>query len=114
MYKSISFFIGTPNYLIKLNIKGLELEVLTDLIHSGALQHLDYIYVDFHSWMNKDHKSFRYLILFIHTYSVYKHFCDSVTIFDTGQSDIIDHYFSVNLNKGEGAKKYGIYNIFYF
>ena len=60
MFKSISFFIGTPNYLIKLNIKGLELEVLTDLIHSGALQHLDYIYVDFHEWMDEDHKSFRY------------------------------------------------------
>ena len=47
---------------LKYNIKGLELEVLADLIHSGALQHLDYIYIDFHEWMDKDHKSFRYLI----------------------------------------------------
>ena len=46
-----------------LNIEGLELEVLADLIHSGALQHLDYIYIDFHEWMDNDHKSFRYLIL---------------------------------------------------
>ena len=48
-----------------LNVKGLEVEVLADLIHSGALQHLDYIYVDFHSWMDKDHKKFRYSIPFI-------------------------------------------------
>ena len=46
-------------YLDWLNIKGLELEVLADLIHSGAIQHLDYIYVDFHTWMDNDHKSFR-------------------------------------------------------
>ena len=44
-----------------LTIKGLELEVLADLIHSGALQHLDYIYIDFHEWMDNDHKSFRYM-----------------------------------------------------
>ena len=38
------------------------MEVLADLIHSGAIQHLDYIYIDFHKWMDKDHRSFRYLI----------------------------------------------------
>ena len=45
-----------------MSIKGLELEVLADLIHSGALRHLDYIYVDFHEWIDNDHKSFRYLL----------------------------------------------------
>ena len=29
-------------------------------------------------------------------------------------TSLIDHYFSVNQNKGEGAKKYGIYNSFIF
>ena len=50
-------------YLNGLNVKGLELEVLADLIHSGAIQQIDYIYVDFHPWMDKDHKSFRYVTL---------------------------------------------------
>ena len=47
-------------WLYWLNIKGLEVDVLADLIHSGAFQHLDYIYVDFHPRMDGDHKSFRY------------------------------------------------------
>ena len=42
-------------------MKGLELEILADLIHSGALQHLDYIYIDFHESMDDDHKSFRWV-----------------------------------------------------
>ena len=66
----------TPSLLNWLNIKGLELEVLADLIHSGALQHLDYIYIDFHEWMDKDHKSFRYLIPT--PYMIY--FCNTVSI----------------------------------
>ena len=51
-------------WLYCLNIKGLEVEVLADLIHSGALRHLDYIYIDFHKWMDKDHMSFRYSMSF--------------------------------------------------
>ena len=40
-------------------LKGMELEILADLIHSGALRHMDYIFIDFHAWMDKDHKRFR-------------------------------------------------------
>ena len=39
---------------------------MADLIHSGALQHLDYIYIDFHVSIGKDHKSFRYSISIFH------------------------------------------------
>ena len=41
-------------------LKGMELEILADLIHNGALRHLDYISIDFHPWFGQAHKSFRY------------------------------------------------------
>ena len=49
--------------LTQYNIKGLELEVLADLIHSGALQHLDYIYIDFHTFFGDAHRSFQLIHL---------------------------------------------------
>ena len=41
------------------NIKGLHMEILADIIHSGALRHLDYIYTDYHPWLDNDHKKFQ-------------------------------------------------------
>jgi len=37
-----------PNVVMKLDIEGSELEVLTDLLVTGSLQHIDFISVDYH------------------------------------------------------------------
>ena len=38
-----------PNVIMKLDIEGSELEVITDLVVSGALQHIDLALVEYHS-----------------------------------------------------------------
>lgn len=45
--------------VMKLDVEGMEIEILTDLIHSGALRHLDNVHIDFHWWMNNNYKLFR-------------------------------------------------------
>jgi hypothetical protein len=37
-----------PNVIMKLDIEGSELEVMTDLVVTGALQHLDLAFVEYH------------------------------------------------------------------
>merc|ERR1712020_527624 len=37
-----------PNVVMKLDIEGSELEVLTDLLVSGSLQHIDLVAVEYH------------------------------------------------------------------
>lgn len=37
-----------PNVVMKLDIEGSELEVLTDLLVTGALQHIDLVTVEYH------------------------------------------------------------------
>ena len=39
-----------PNVVMKMDIEGSELEVLTDLLVSGALQHIDLAMVEYHSY----------------------------------------------------------------
>lgn len=38
-----------PNVVMKLDVEGSELEVLTDLLVTGALQHIDLVTVEYHS-----------------------------------------------------------------
>ena len=34
--------------VMKLDVEGLEIVILTDLIHSGAIKHLDNVHIEFH------------------------------------------------------------------
>ena len=38
-----------PNVVMKLDIEGSELEVLTDLLVTGSLQHIDLVTVEYHA-----------------------------------------------------------------
>lgn len=38
-----------PNVVMKLDVEGSELEILTDLLVTGALQHIDLVTVEYHS-----------------------------------------------------------------
>ena len=44
---------------MKLDVEGLEIEILADLIHSGALRHLDNVHIDFHGFINDNYTLFR-------------------------------------------------------
>ena len=45
--------------VMKLDVEGLEIEILADLIHSGALRHLDNVHIDFHGFINDNYTLFR-------------------------------------------------------
>ena len=49
--------------VMKLDVEGLEIEILADLIHSGALRHLDNVHIDFHGFINDNYTLFRYNII---------------------------------------------------
>ena len=38
-----------PSVVMKLDIEGSELEVLTDLLVTGSLQHIDFLTVEYHA-----------------------------------------------------------------
>ena len=42
-----------PSVVMKLDIEGSELEVLTDLLVTGSLQHIDLLNVEYHSQSSK-------------------------------------------------------------
>ena len=37
---------------MKMDIEGSELEVIHDLILTGSFQHIDYIMIEWHKWIN--------------------------------------------------------------
>ena len=39
-----------PSVLMKMDVEGSELELLTDLLISGALQHIDDVLVEYHPY----------------------------------------------------------------
>ena len=50
---------GPGAVVMKLDVEGLEIEILADLIHSGALRHLDNVHIDFHGFINDNYTLFR-------------------------------------------------------
>ena len=45
--------------VMKLDVEGLELEILADLIHSGALRHLDNVHTEYHTSLHQDYNTLR-------------------------------------------------------
>ena len=45
--------------VMKLDVEGLEIEILADLIHSGAIKHLDNAHIEFHSALDENFSIFR-------------------------------------------------------
>ena len=47
---------------MKLDVEGLELEILADLIHSGAIKHLDNVHIEYHTAENDNFSIFRLVL----------------------------------------------------
>ena len=45
--------------VMKLDVEGLELEIMTDLIHSGALRHLNNVHIEYHSSLHQDYETLK-------------------------------------------------------
>ena len=45
--------------VMKLDVEGLEIEILADLIHSGAIKHLDNVHIEFHPDLSENFAIFR-------------------------------------------------------
>ena len=45
--------------VMKLDVEGLELEILADLIHSGALRHLNNVHIEYHSSLHQDYETLK-------------------------------------------------------
>ena len=45
--------------VMKLDVEGLELEIMADLIHSGALRHLDNVHTEYHTPLHQDYDTLR-------------------------------------------------------
>ena len=44
-----------PTVLMKMDIEGSEVDVLPDLMWSGAISHIDTALIEFHERLSKDH-----------------------------------------------------------